>query len=259
MLNDKVKEIHRDLEKEHGFNVAFTLLFGSQNYGLAIEGSDIDVQAYVIPSLDDLIKGVRVNKTYQTKYGEATVKDIREFPVLINKANPTTLEVMFTDYKYSTINLDELFIDREVLALGNPTNFLKATFGTISGKYKRIITMNSVDEKEVVHFMRLSTMIEDIFYKNRDFDTSLKASSELTKLRELREDGSNKHTLLEIKTAVIEKYELIRASVDTLLLLSNKKDMIYRKADHKEAINALERRVENVIRKNIDKREVLVK
>jgi predicted nucleotidyltransferase len=189
-IKNKLAAIENELVMRHELNIAFVALYGSQNYGLDSELSDIDVQVYVIPSLDDLIKDHKINKEYTTTYGLATVKDIRLLPALINKANPTTLEIMFTDYIYSRIEKSDLFRNKEILSKGHRNRLIQATWGTIHTKSKNVlkeaegkVTYNS---KELAHMTRLGWMLEDVFVNDKTFEDALKRNTRLNDLRFIR-------------------------------------------------------------------------
>lgn len=49
-----------------GYNVLYIGLFGSQNYGLSDENSDVDSRAIVLPTIEQLIKRERISKNIKT-------------------------------------------------------------------------------------------------------------------------------------------------------------------------------------------------
>ena len=58
MFNQKVQdEIQKHYDKliELGYNVVGVFLYGSQNYELDYEGSDVDSKAIVLPTLSDIV------------------------------------------------------------------------------------------------------------------------------------------------------------------------------------------------------------
>ena len=101
VILERLQEI-KDLIESYGHKVLFIFLQGSQNYGLEIYSeeyeSDIDVKVFIMPNFSDLYYNRQFSKTLETPYGLADVKDIRMFPELIKKANPTYVELLFAEY-----------------------------------------------------------------------------------------------------------------------------------------------------------------
>lgn len=70
---------------------------GSWLYNLQHKDSDEDYKAFVAPTIDDLVKGYKVQRRYELEGAELELKDFRELVSLIEKQNPTALEVLFAD------------------------------------------------------------------------------------------------------------------------------------------------------------------
>ena len=65
MFNQKVQdEIQKHYDKlvELGYNVVGVFLYGSQNYELDYEGSDIDSKAIVLPTLNDIVLNKQIGR-----------------------------------------------------------------------------------------------------------------------------------------------------------------------------------------------------
>ena len=74
-------------------------LYGSQNYDLATEFSDIDTKAIYVPSFEEVIWNKPISIELQFENGEhCEVKDIRDFMKNIYKQNINFIEVLFTEY-----------------------------------------------------------------------------------------------------------------------------------------------------------------
>lgn len=74
-------------------------LYGSQNYGLRTENSDVDTKAILIPTVQDLVLGKPVSREIQLENGEhCVVKDLRELIRMFEKQGIDPLEILFTDY-----------------------------------------------------------------------------------------------------------------------------------------------------------------
>ena len=75
-------------------------LYGSQNYNMADEQSDVDTKVLVAPSLADIVCARRpVAFEHHCDNGEhINFVDVREFVHQVLKQNPNTLELLFTEY-----------------------------------------------------------------------------------------------------------------------------------------------------------------
>lgn len=85
-----------------GYAPVYVSLFGSQNYGLAIDlpgyHSDYDYKCVVLPSLSDLVEERKpVSKTIETPEGQIDIKDIRVFADVLSRMNPSYLECLASD------------------------------------------------------------------------------------------------------------------------------------------------------------------
>ena len=93
---------HRDMViKEYGEErVLGVFLYGSQNYGIATENSDVDTKAILVPTIRDLcLKNKPVSREMHLENGEhCEVKDIREIKNMFLKQNINFLEILYTDY-----------------------------------------------------------------------------------------------------------------------------------------------------------------
>lgn len=107
---EKIKHQKRYLEGL-GYNVLYIGLFGSQNYSLDDENSDIDLRAIVLPTLEQLIKRERVSIRLETEMGIIDVKDPVTFHDVIVKGNFAYLEVVHTKYFVGDRFFRDLFKD----------------------------------------------------------------------------------------------------------------------------------------------------
>lgn len=100
ILNDLNYKLDYMRENHPNLNIVAIFLQGSQNYGLDDENSDIDTKAFCIPDLARLIEGKKmVSHIYVLPdNSHIEVKDIRLLPELLQKQNPSYLEILSTDY-----------------------------------------------------------------------------------------------------------------------------------------------------------------
>lgn len=99
----------------------YTALYGSQNYGTALEGSDIDTKTIVIPTFSQMVNRHSISKETHPNGENAEVKDIRTYlDLIIDKPSINFLEILFTDYYVVSPEYERWFetlrINREFLA-----------------------------------------------------------------------------------------------------------------------------------------------
>lgn len=144
---------------------------GSYNYDMDTEYSDIDSKLLVIPSLEQLVSGKRINELYCMKdNGEhVEVKDIRNYFDVMLKQNVNFVETLYAQVwiinpKYMDL-FSVLFNMRDVISNCNP----KATVNCIQGmaKQRRIqmlrdspvrhdsIVRHGYDTKSFYHLVRM--------------------------------------------------------------------------------------------------------
>lgn len=102
------KEIKAELEywanrlyEKYGKNhIAYIALYGSQNYDIDTEHSDVDVKAIYVPTHEEaILSSKRVSTTlYAPSGSHCEIKDIRKMNKMFLKQNINFLEILFTDY-----------------------------------------------------------------------------------------------------------------------------------------------------------------
>ena len=78
---------YKKILEEKGYNVIYIGLYGSQNYNLDDELSDIDVKAIILPTLHDIIFRKVTSTTIECEKGNIDVKDLLTFYDVIKKGN----------------------------------------------------------------------------------------------------------------------------------------------------------------------------
>lgn len=131
-------------------------LYGSQNYGLATEDSDVDSIAIVIPTIEDIILRKPICKEIIFENGEhCNIKDIREVVKEWKKQSLQALEILFTDYfivKPEYVSYWNNFLDiRNDIAHYD----VERTFKSISGQAKQTYLRNPSDRKQIANTYRL--------------------------------------------------------------------------------------------------------
>ena len=152
-LTEHFQKISKDYPD---YNFLGIFLYGSQNYGLATEDSDVDSIAILIPSIEDIILRKPVCTEIIFENGEhCNIKDIREVVKEWKKQSLQTLEILFTDY---------FIVKPEYVSYWN--NFLdikndiahydvERTFKSISGQAKQTYLRSPEDKKQIANTYRL--------------------------------------------------------------------------------------------------------
>lgn len=149
-------------------------VFGSQNYGLDTENSDIDTKCLIVPSFEDLAFNKKpISTTYIRENNEhINIIDIRLFFQTLRKQNINFVEILFTKYRilnptYEKI-WDKLCNYKEEIATYNPCATLKACLGMLDRNYKKLYERNSekiaewgYDPKAFYNVLRIGWFILD--------------------------------------------------------------------------------------------------
>lgn len=137
-----------------GYNVLGVFLYGSQNYEMDTENSDIDTKAIIIPNFEDLISRKEVSKTYNKPDGSfLDVKDIYSMFNMIKKQGINFVEILYTDYKLINPNFSMKWnqmieSNRDDIARFNPFATMKAIQGTLKRMNNIFDNPNSEHGKE---------------------------------------------------------------------------------------------------------------
>lgn len=176
-LMEHYKKISEDYPD---YNFLGIFLYGSQNYGLATEDSDVDSVAILIPSVEDVILRKPVCKEIIFENKEhCNIKDIREVVKEWKKQSLQALEILFTDY---------FIVKPEYVSYWN--NFLnirndiahydvERTFKSISGQAKQIYLRNPNDKKQIANTCRLYYFLRS-YLMGCSYKTCLTSNSVVT-------------------------------------------------------------------------------
>ena len=167
---------HYDKLIELGYNVVGVFLYGSQNYELDYEKSDVDTKAIVLPSLSDIILNRQPVST-TVDIGEGClcdVKDIRKMFECFKKQNINFIELLFTDYYVLNIKYEDeyikMFWNAEIIARYNNYASLNCMSGMALEKYNALthpypsikdkIDKYGYDNKQLHHILRIKDFIQ---------------------------------------------------------------------------------------------------
>lgn len=144
-MNDK--EIMDTLQNYYNvancdYNVFGVFLYGSQNYGLSTQYSDIDAVAIVFPTPENIVFKEKDAYTEVTgDNGNFHYQDVRDFFNQLRKGNPNAIEILTTnyyivnpDYEYDWNSVRN---NKNVIWQVNPNSTLKAFEGMYNSYMKK--------------------------------------------------------------------------------------------------------------------------
>lgn len=179
-ISARVKE-HYDYLIAAGYEVVFTALQGSQNYGLDEYSdeyqSDVDTKSIILPSLDDFIRAKQPISAVEIMDNNehAEVKDIRVMFEMFKKENISYIELLYSGYivfnpKYKKL-IEPIFERRDEIATADTAQFLRCVAGMAYEKDKALchpypgiiekIEKYGYDGKQLSHCARLLLYITD--------------------------------------------------------------------------------------------------
>ena len=87
-------------DKYPNYDVLGAFLYGSQNYNLDTENSDVDSIVVIIPSIKSLLYEKEVSTTYEMEDHHIVVKDLKAFNKNILTLSPMAVEPLFAQLKW---------------------------------------------------------------------------------------------------------------------------------------------------------------
>lgn len=193
--------------------VMFTCLYGSQNYGLATDTSDVDTKSYVFPSIRDAAFHRPLLSAELTAQDGSHVemKDYRDMFANIRKQSMNFLETLFTPYVVVDENWQKLYNclheKREELARLDVNRGAMATFGHMCNMYKRYL--RDENPKQAAHLMRLHDVLQRYALTDEPYEDLLFKPNSLDYLRIVREGKVSPQELKEMCETFIARGEYI--------------------------------------------------
>ncbi len=111
MNKEKIFEIlnkYKRILEDKGYKVIYVGLYGSQNYNLDDEESDIDCKAIILPTLHDIIFRKVTSTTVECDEGNIDVKDLVTYYDVIKKGNFSFIEAIDTPYYIGDVYIKRL-------------------------------------------------------------------------------------------------------------------------------------------------------
>ncbi len=178
MFKERVQEqvqCHYDKLIELGYNVVGVFLYGSQNYELDYDKSDVDTKAIVLPTLNDIVLNRQPVST-TVDMGDnclCDVKDVRKMFECFKKQNINFIELLFT--KYFVLNpiykslYSPILDNAEMIARYNNYASINCMSGMALEKYNALthpypsimdkIEKYGCDPKQLHHILRIKDFI----------------------------------------------------------------------------------------------------
>lgn len=179
-IMDKMEDYYNRI-KSDDYEVLGIFLYGSQNYDLAYEESDVDTKAIIVPNFNEFVLNKKpVSKTIEMdKKDQVDIKDIRLMFDNFLKQNINFVEILFTDYmiinpKYEKI-FEPMLENKEEIARYNIYKALNCIAGMSMQKLKALehpypatkdkIEKYGYDPKQLHHIIRLNEFIKKYIWE----------------------------------------------------------------------------------------------
>jgi hypothetical protein len=240
---------YKKLLESRGYKVIYIGLYGSQNYNVSDERSDIDVKAIVLPTLADIVHRKATSKIIETKYGSIDCKDIITFNDVIKKGNFSYIEAIQSGYSFGDIDIiNKLFGDIQVN--------LKSIIGGMQEKRKALtheypskvaeFEQFGCDPKQFHHIWRLCELLNYILDSGEN-------------VAFLRYDNENRELMIKLKRQMVFSLDMTKGLADQFIEnAKNRLNETFPQGYKYEPINnteALDNYIEEEIRKQLIKKD----
>ena len=234
---ERVQEHYNEsLEYFPDDRIVGVFLQGSQNYGLEIEGSDVDTKLITVPTFDNIVFNKKPVSTTHVRANDEHIdfKDLRLMFQTFRKQNLNFVEILFTDFKilnplYAQ-EWNRLVLGNEAVAHYNPYGAVKTMKGIALEKYHameheypskvEVLAQYGYDPKQVSHLVRVQNFIssylagypyeECLYPKDKDFIVDIKLG---------------KYSLDEARKIADKYLKLVVSEADEFCSTHNKNDV----------------------------------
>lgn len=231
---EKVTEYLRKSNREG--RVLVTASYGSQNYNVDTEDSDLDTKSIYVPTVEECVLGLPwVNKELHLENEEhAEVKDVRFVTKEFLKNNVNYLEVLKPSKAVYTSHKDmdswnRLYLFTDTLVAANPSKMLDCVVGMAKGYLKN---KSSFEGKTTCNVYRLLRFVEKFYVDKEPF------------FKALRMDDDDAELCRKYKKQTFRDFYLTDHYMNDLKLyqesLKKELDLVDRNEDYKKAKNVLD-------------------
>ena len=162
-LEEHKTEVFKHYPKNQVLGV---FVYGSQNYGIATENSDVDTKAILVPTFEDLVLRKPISRELHLKNEEhCEVKDIREMVKMFTKQNMNFIEILFTKYYWINPKYKE-FWDKYFICYNQEIAYMYPRYTILStcGQAIHTLRQNPLDGKKFANGIRLYQFLQLYLY-----------------------------------------------------------------------------------------------
>ena len=225
-------EYYKKSLEQDGYRVLYIGLYGSNNYGIDDEYSDVDAKVIVLPSLEDIVFKKTVSFVREFENGACDVKDLVTYYNVVKKGNFSFIEPFYSKYYLGDEFLRDLFkqVPTNLLSvLGGMYEKQKALTHEYPSKTKEFELFNC-DPKQYHHIVRLydmamrKTTLPFLIYtgKNAEYMKSIKRGMNGKTVEFLIKDSQRRIDEVKELFKDLPKYKEVNFDTEVLTYLKEK-------------------------------------
>ena len=218
----------KEMLEDRGLTIVGIFLYGSQNYNLDYEDSDIDLKAIVVPTINDIVFNNKpISTTIDIPDGLCDIKDIRLMVQSWREQNVNFMELLFTEYSYVNPLFYEFFrpllAARETIVRYNEKRAVDCLRGFVYEKYYRLfkdtpsqhdeITKYGYAAKQLVHMERLASLLEHYMKREPYMECLMVSPEERQKWIDLKTYSPNPLSVDEVKERSQKVIEIVEDNI----------------------------------------------
>lgn len=160
-------------EKHPNYDVLGVFLYGSQNYNLDTDDSDVDSIVVLVPSIKSLLCEKEVSTTYELEDHHIVVKDLKAFNKNLLTLSPMAVEPLFSQWewingKYKYLWDTYYHQHAQKIAMACPAIFYDKVRAMIRAMARRY----SLTGKQYIHCCRLVRLLQQLA-AGEDYDDAM--------------------------------------------------------------------------------------
>lgn len=225
-------EYYKKSLEQDGYRVLYIGLYGSNNYGVDDEYSDVDAKVIVLPSLEDIVFKKTVSFVREFENGACDIKDLVTYYNVVKKGNFSFIEPFYSKYYLGDEFLRDLFkqVPTNLLSvLGGMYEKQKALTHEYPSKTKEFELFNC-DPKQYHHIVRLydmamrKTTLPFLIYtgKNAEYMKSIKRGMNGKTVEFLIKDSQRRIDEVKELFKDLPKYKEVNFDTEVLTYLKEK-------------------------------------
>ena len=213
---------YKKILEDKGYKVIYIGLYGSQNYNLDDDASDIDCKAIIMPTLHDIIFRKPTSITVELETGNIDVKDLITYYDVIKKGNFSFIEAIDTEYYIGDDSVKELlkrFRPNKKSILGAMHEKRKALTHEYPSKTAEFEKWGC-DPKQYHHIIRLHDLLKSgtdksyLEYSESEAKTLIKIKRNSFNLTKETMEKNSDVEIEEAKKLIPEDYKYTYENID---------------------------------------------